>query len=148
MHIDFSDKCVEEEDVDEAHSDVLHNVTTGVSNSVVAGEFGAVSTEDDEAPDGYYLVEFTGLPYTNQVDGLLKCNANWLFPLSRATHWYTNEPGDDTVIDLINVLSTGVVMLPISPSNMHPSQRRKGATKKGAIKSVRIPVILLGMRSY
>ena len=39
-------------------------------------------------------------------------------------------------------------MLPISPSNMHPSQRRKEAIKKGAIKSVRIPIILLGMRSY
>ena len=26
--------------------------------------------------------------------------------LSRATHWYTNEPGDDTFIDLINVVST------------------------------------------
>ena len=133
MQIDFSDKCVEE-DVDEAHSEVLHNVTTGVDNSVVVGEFGAVATEDDEAPDGYYLVGFTGLPYTDQVDGLLKCNANRLFPLSRATHWYTNEPVDDTVIDLINVVSTGVVMLPISPRNMSPSHRRKEATKKGAIK--------------
>ena len=74
---------------------------------------------------------FTGLPYTDHIDGLLKCNANWLFPLSRATHWYTNEPGDDTVIDLINVVSTGVVMLPISPSNMSPSQRKKRGYKKG-----------------
>ena len=73
---------------------------------MVVGEFGAVATENDEAPDGYYLVEFTGLPYTDQVDRLLKCNANWLFPLSRATHWYKNEPGDDTFIDLINVVST------------------------------------------
>ena len=72
----------------------------------------------------------------------------WLFLLSRATHWYTNEPGYDTVIDLINLVSTGVVMLPISPSNMPPSQRRKEATKMGAIKSVRIPSILFGMRSY
>ena len=68
-------------------------------------EFGAVATEDNEAPYGYYLVEFTELPYTDQVDGLLKCNANWLFPLSRETHWYTNETGDDTVIYLINVVS-------------------------------------------
>ena len=115
---------------------------------MVVGEFGAVATDDDEAPDGYYLVEFTGLPYTDQVYGLLKCNANWLFLLSSSTHWYTNERGYDTVIYLINVLSTGVVMLPISPSNIPPSQRRKEATKNGAIKSVRIPNILLGMGSY
>ena len=35
---------------------------------------------------------------------------------------------------MINMVSTGVVMLPISPSNMPQSQIRKEATKKGAIK--------------
>ena len=118
------------EDADEAHSEVLHNVTTAVANSVVIGEFGAVATDAIDAPDGYYLVEFTGLPYTDQDDGLLKCNANWLSPFHRARHWYINQPGLDTVIDMITVVSTSVEMLPLSASNMPPKQR----TAIGAMK--------------
>ena len=68
------------EDADEAHSEVLHNVTTAVANSVVIGEFGAVATDAIDAPDGYYLVEFTGLPYTDQNDGLSKCSLARLVP--------------------------------------------------------------------
>jgi hypothetical protein len=55
----------DQEDTDEAHSEVLHHVTTAVAQSVVVGAIGAIATSDDEAPDGYYLVEFTGLPYTD-----------------------------------------------------------------------------------
>ena len=129
VDIKLAGKC-EEEEADEAHSEVLHNVTTAVANCVVIGEFGAVATDAIDAPDGYYLVEFTGLPYTDQDDGLLKCNANWLSPFKRARHWYINQPGLDTVIDMITVVSTSVEMLPLSASNMPPNQR----TAIGAMK--------------
>ena len=105
-------------------------MTSAVANSVVIGEFCAVATYAQDAPDGYYLVEFTGLPCTDQVDGLLECNANWLSPFKRARHWYTKQPGLDTVIDMITVVSTSVVMLPLSASNMPPNQR----TAIGAMK--------------
>jgi hypothetical protein len=53
---------------------VLHHVTTAAAQSVVIGAIGAIATADDEAADGYYLVEFTSLPYTDQcVGGSLKC---------------------------------------------------------------------------
>jgi hypothetical protein len=38
---------------------VLELSLTAVAQSVVVGAIGAIATADDEAADGYYLVEFT-----------------------------------------------------------------------------------------
>ena len=124
----------DDEDVDEAHQEVLHHVTSAVAQSVVVGEIGALATADVDAADGYYLFEFTSLPYTDQVvGGALKCDVNWLYPLPQARKWFTKSVECDSV-DLLNVVSTGVDMLPISQSNMPPSKRQKEAKANGALK--------------
>ena len=122
-----------EEDVDEAHEEVLHHVTSAVAQSVVVGAIGAIATADDEAPDGYYLVEFTSEPYTDQDDGVLKCDSNWLYPLPQARKWFTKSV-EGTSVELLNVVSAGVTMLPISPGNMAPNRRQKEAKANGALK--------------
>lgn len=124
----------DEEDIDEAHQEVLYHVTTAVAQTVVVGEIGAVATDDEEAADGYYLVQFTGLPYTDQAPGgSLKCEAKWLNPVPGARKWFTKSV-EDTAVNLVNVVSTGVVMLPISQSTMPPSRVRKEAEKRNALK--------------
>jgi hypothetical protein len=123
------------EDMDEAHSEVLHHhITTAVAHSVVVGAIGAIATADDEAAYGYYLVEFTSLPYTEQcADGSLKCDVNWLYPFPRARKWFTKSAAKET-FDLVNLVSTGAVMLPISPSNMPPKRVHKTAERNEALK--------------
>ena len=75
----------DEEDIDEAHQEVLYHVTTAVAQTVVVGEIGAVATDDEEAADSYYLVQFTVLPYNDQAPGVsFKCDANWLNPVPGA----------------------------------------------------------------
>jgi hypothetical protein len=62
---------------EELVSEVLHHVTTAVAQSVVVGAIGAIATADDEAADGYYLVEFTSLPCIDQcAGGTLQCDVN------------------------------------------------------------------------
>ena len=48
-----------------------------VGKSIVTNEIGAIATGDEEATDGYYLVEFTEEVYIYQRDGALKCEGNW-----------------------------------------------------------------------
>ena len=51
---------------------MLHHLTSAISNSVDIGEIGAIAIGGEDADDWYYLVEFTGCPYTEQeIDGLL-----------------------------------------------------------------------------
>ena len=127
-------KTGDDEDVDEAHQEVLHHVTSAIAQSVVVGEIGAIATAGDDASDGYYLFEFTSLSYTDQVvGGALKCDVNWLYPLPHARKWFTKSVEGDSV-DLLNVVSTGVDMLQISPMNMPPSRRMKEAKANGALK--------------
>jgi hypothetical protein len=107
---------------------------TSVAQSVVVGAIGAIASADDEAADGYYLVEFTSLPYTDQcAGGTLQCDVNWLNPFPRARKRFTKSAAKET-FDLVNVVSTGVVMLPISPSNMPPKRVHKTAERNEALK--------------
>ena len=107
---------------------MLRHVTSAVAQSIVVGEIGAISTADEDTNDGYYIVEFTSLPYTDQSDGTLKIEVNWLFEVKGARKWFTKSAVRDT-FNLVNVVSTGVVMLPISPSNMPPKRAQKTAQK-------------------
>ena len=43
---------------------MIHHLTSATSDSVEIGEIGALATGVEDANDGYYLVEFTGCPYT------------------------------------------------------------------------------------
>ena len=66
----------DDEDLDEMFKHVLHHVTSAVAASVELGNIGAIAT-DDASTDRYYLVEFTGLPFTEQDgSGALKCECS------------------------------------------------------------------------
>ena len=85
---------------------MLHNLTSAVADSVVIGEIGAIAIGGEDAEDGYYLVKFTGCPYTEQeTDGSLKCKRNWLYQVPGARKWFTKYT-TETTIDMVNVVAT------------------------------------------
>jgi hypothetical protein len=56
-----------------------------------------------------------------------------LYQFPTARKWFTKSAANET-FDLVNVVSTGVMMLPISPSNMPPKRVHKTAEKNEALK--------------
>jgi len=125
----------DEEDLTDIFKDVLHHVTSAVAASVELGNIGAIAT-DDESSDGYYLVEFTGVPYTEQSGssaGALMCECYWLYPIPGARKWYTRSEVSH-IADLTNVVDAAVVMNPVSPSNMVPAGPRRNLDGLIAVK--------------
>ena len=109
---------------------MLHHLTSAVSDSVEIGEIGAIATGGEDADDGYYLVGFTGCPYTEHVtDGSLKCKGNWLYQVPGARKCFTKST-TETTIDMVNVVATSVVMDPITPSNRISKKYKEGSYKK------------------
>ena len=81
----------------------------------------------------YYLVEFDGLPFTEQDgSGTYKCECYWLYPLPNAVDWYTRSR-IATTVDLPNVVHASVDMLHISASNMVPTAARRNLQLEGKV---------------
>ena len=130
VDIILSVNAEDQEDVDEANHEVLHHLTSAVADSVEIGKIVAIATGGKYDDDGYYLVEFTGCPYTEQeTDGSLNCKGNWLYQVPGSRKWFTKST-TETAIEMVNVLATSVVMDPIYSINRIPRNARKKATKK------------------
>jgi hypothetical protein len=113
---------------------VLHHVATAVGDSIVEGEIGAIATGGNDASDGYYLVEFIGTYYTSQsFDATLKCEGHWLYELPGAPKWFYKSSTKEE-FDLMNVVMTGVEMIPFSPTNMPSSRARSQAMENNAFR--------------
>ena len=112
-------------------------MTTSISQRVQIGNVGAFSfqaKDKNENEDGYYLVEFTGLPYTDQKNGALRGDCHWLYDVLMARYWYTRSTVEHTV-DLVTVVTTDVETIPSSPRNMiRDSIARKEAEKKHVVR--------------
>ena len=138
----------DKEDVDEERQVVLRHVTTAVGRSIEVGKIGAYAFElhpDHITEDEYYLVEFIGLPYTEQdensddeqdenKDAVWKVDCYWLIEVPGARFWYTRSTQKITV-HMVHVVSTDVELIPISPTNMIRNRAvRKAAAEKNAVK--------------
>ena len=99
-----------------------------------SGGVGAIVTTDEQA-DGYYLVEWTGEPFTCQVTGELKCRGIYFNRVGRAPKWYTKSDLAPDEFLLQHVVLGAVTMEPISNSNPLPIHcNRVVATRAGALK--------------
>ena len=85
-----------------------------VAQDIEVGNVGAIATTAEGV--GYYLVEFTGLPYADQT-GELKYNCYWLFEIQRNPYWYYHTK-EATVVSMMHVVDTDVQLQYMSPSNL------------------------------
>ena len=123
----------DEKDLGDLYEDALHNIASALSESIEIGNVGAVSTSDPKADYGYYLVEFAGLPFTEQDGtGALKCDCYFLYSLPNANHWYYRSKVPYTAA-LTNVVAASVDMHPMSPSNMVPAVARRSLQSEGLV---------------
>ena len=113
---------------------IRNHITLKVANDIEEGYVGAVVTCDEDADGGYYLIKWTGTPYTNQESGELVCPGDYLLPVGRAPKWYT--PGEDSDVVLVKHVVVGKVkMEEFSEINPIPrSANRMKAVSMGALK--------------
>jgi hypothetical protein len=128
-------------DVDEADDDMniskqiaLETITQHTSKTIKIDHFGAVSTTDPQAPNGYYLVQWTGVPYNLQQScteqngiiqaGELVCNAVYLNSLAHMAQWYTpyaNNADGSTIVRISTVLNSDVDVNSLNEVTLPPN---------------------------
>ena len=74
--------------------------------------YGAEVTEDPKAPDGYWMVEWTSTPYTDQATGNLVADALYLNTVDYAPKWWTRSV-QTTKVKINNVVLADVKMIEI-----------------------------------
>ena len=102
-----------------------------MAEKVVLGGFGTIMTNVEDI-SGYYLVQWTGVPYTLQEEvqlteynpavimgvGELVCDAKYLYAVPLAKQWFTQPPRDHTTVVLMQqVVAADTHMDPIAPNN-------------------------------
>ena len=60
---------------------IRNHITLKVADDIQEGYIGAVVTSDEDADGGYYLIKWTGTPYTDQESGELVCAGDYLMPV-------------------------------------------------------------------
>ena len=118
------------EDTAELYHDVLHHMTSVMAMDIEIGSIGAVCTVDKKnSKDGYYLIQFTSLPFTAQVEnGTLQVKGQWVNELPGAPLWFYQEGGLEVTVELTTVLATSIKLIPFSADN----QPRGNITRKQA----------------
>ena len=121
---------------------MLRHVTTSVARSIKVGNIGAFAFDQGGRERGeeesYHLVEFIGLPRTEQGEDTTGCawkvDCHWLNSVPRARHWCTKSLQKKTV-DLVHVVATDVEMKPMSPASVIKSRAvRQEAAQKNAMR--------------
>ena len=114
-----------------------------MAEKIKADDVGAFLTEDNKT-DGYYLVNWLGTPYTLQEKyvnndfippivmqaGQIVYKAKYFnpVPLGRVKNWYTSSD-IEVLVSIVEVLSTGITMVPFSNENL-PSVKCKKILNK------------------
>jgi hypothetical protein len=130
-----------DEDLEHAQTVVLDRIAEDARKEIRIGSYGAFATEDPDA-DGYYVVEWIGLPMIlvdatllTEFDppimlqeGELVARAKYFNKVPRANRWYTTSEVETTV-RLQQVLAPDLTLQPISEENRLPNScdRRKAA---------------------
>ena len=87
------------------------------------GKIGVIVTDNPDSA-GYYLVKFTGLPFTDQRTGKLLCKCNWLYKVNQCpSSWYRSS-NIRTIARVLNIVNTNVHLMPIGSDNM-PKNNKK-----------------------
>jgi hypothetical protein len=125
-----------DDEMEEAQAYALKGIETINSELVENGNYGAFSTDDPDA-DGYYIVQWTGDPFTLQDDLLLEstdciplgeivCEAIFFSKIPRANRWYIPEKnlnGDSlfTTVRMKQVVAPNLLLEGLSNQNRLPN---------------------------
>jgi hypothetical protein len=134
-----------DEDLEHAQTVVLDRIADDARQEIQIGHYGAFATEDPDA-DGYYVVEWVGLPMIlvdatlltefdppiQLQEGELVATAKYWNKVPRANCWYT--PSEvTTTVRLQHVLAADLPLEPISKENKLPNTcHQRKATQLGA----------------
>ena len=127
-----------DDDIDIAKASVLVSLSSNIYDNIEVGQYGALVTVDENARDGYFIIEWRNVPYTQQVSGKLVCDAYYLEQAPRAPKWWIPSMQEVTV-DLNNVVLANVIMDEIEkPRNMPSTQaNRKRCLRMKALRVVK-----------
>ena len=98
----------DDEEIEDAQEEVLQGLATMMSESIKIDGVGAFMTGDPDA-DGYYIIQWTSIPYTLQEDQMLDeydpplviphselvCEAKFWEKVPQAQQWYYLMEGDN-----------------------------------------------------
>ena len=105
-----------------------------MAGKITKGNIGAIAVDDDST-DGYYLVQWTGTPYTCQETGDLLCYGQYLNQVPRAKQWYTMSDLQPDLHNVKHIVFADVEMEKVSSTNRLPRNCDvTSATSKGAMK--------------
>ena len=123
-----------DEEADKLRGEIREHISGVISREIEIGKVGAVVTDDPDA-GGYYLVEWTSIPYTCQETDKPKVSGKYLNKVVGAKNWYTKSdiPADHEIdhVGLANASMEG-----ISETNPLPNtfKRKAEAIELGALK--------------
>ena len=118
------------EDAIEVYQDVLIHIASAIAKDVKVGQVGAVATpkDKDQAPDGYYLMKFTSLPYPAQSgDGKMLVEGKYLYKLHHTRDWYYEKKNSIVEIAQMEHVVLGKVGMSDISSENKPTRNRKKA---------------------
>ena len=123
----------QKEEAELLREDTMGHLTAMVAEEIKEGSVGAVVTSD-EAADGFYLVKWSGTPFTDQETGELLCEGKYFHRVGGTTKWYTPGTHVETIVVKFVVLAD-VVMEAVSGTNPLPRGcNQQQASLQGAMK--------------
>ena len=109
------------DNIDPAKEEILVSLSSTISKGITVGHYGAEATDDPKVPNGYWIVEWTSTPYTDQATGNLVADAYYLNTVDRAPKWWTRSM-QETKVKMNNVVLADVKIIEIKNSNMLSTQ--------------------------
>jgi hypothetical protein len=125
------------DDVDDAREEVLVSLTSNIAANVEIGGYGAIATEDDDATEGYWIIEWTSEPYTCQETDQLVCDGYYLYQVKGGPRWWTPS-GATVTIPLVNIVMADVKMDVIEEGRNMPSSSHVNKEKCLEMEALRI----------
>ena len=125
-----------DEEADLFRSSLRDLIGEQMSAAVEEGGFAAIVCNDTKEKHGYYIVQWSGSPWTHQETGELMCDGVHFNHVPRAPLWYTKSfPVEADTHVLKHVIVPDLKLLPISEGNPLPSScSKKSATTLRAMK--------------
>ena len=123
-----------DEEADLFRGEIEEFLADEMAEKITVGNIGAIAVDDDST-DGYYLVQWTGTPFTCQETGDLLCYGQYLNQVPRAKQWYTMSDLQPDLHNVKHIVFADVEMEKVSSTNRLPRNCDvASATSKGAMK--------------